>query len=380
MMVGVLVVAAALGTTAAVLRAQEPRAQDVKAEGAPARPYAVQATVDVRWEPTLTEVGEALDEARRQLSGGVGDLYETGGSYQNGVVSITVATSSRDRQEGVDAIRGFVKRLGDDMKARHETAMKEYAANLAVATKGMDEASDGVRAVDAELGALRNELRRVTRRVDVSREGISAAATGLEEEAQKVSIELRAREARKQMMERVVAEIVKRSKEEAKADPILAELEGIVGMRMRELELAQKMHQAATVSMSEVEAMRAKVAEAKIRLLERREQAAKGAGTDTVKGLNDSLLMMSIDIAEQQARLEAVRETLASFERATELLERVDQTMERRQEAAQALAERRAKAREVEMKMGSVRQPTISLRGLEAKPAEVKPMEVKKGY
>src|SRR5438128_3481052 len=103
-------------------------------------------------------------------------------------------------------------------------------------------------------------------------------------------------------MEETIAKLTLEGNAKAHQDPILGELNRLVETRQKESDRIDQLNQQKVVSMQEVEEAHAKVVEARLRLLERREALAGGGNMDLIKQLNRELLTMSINLAEQQAR------------------------------------------------------------------------------
>lgn len=127
-------------------------------------------------------------------------------------------------------------------------------------------------------------------------------------------LELVGLQARREAIQRAMAEQSERLKVVVKDDAIAAQLQQVVSAKEQQLEQRKQMHQRALASSTEVSQFMAAVAEARARLLERQETVADRAGGDVLAAWNRELMNLSVDLAEKQAvlkvmevRLEAIR-------------------------------------------------------------------------
>src|SRR5262249_6105014 len=70
------------------------------------------------------------------------------------------------------------------------------------------------------------------------------------------------------------------------------------------------------------------IAEARAKLLERREAATAAAGGDVIAGWNKELMNLSVDLAECQARAKAINARLDRFSNAGEFISTYDQNQQ----------------------------------------------------
>jgi len=178
-----------------------------------------------------------------------------------------------------------------------------------------------VEGASANLTAARDELSHFlleANGVDLSLAGVMAKATNIQAEEEKVLIDLAGKRARQNLLEERMARIAQETDSKIKDDPVVAELEKVVTLREEELEVTKQLANQPTrtaptaianpplpgkpgATSADVAACEAKVAEARVELLKRRE-AASAAGRELLAKLRDEEVALSLDIKELEAR------------------------------------------------------------------------------
>jgi hypothetical protein len=130
-------------------------------------------------------------------------------------------------------------------------------------------------------------------------------------------------------------------------DPIAAELEKIVKLREREAALKAELQQRGGTTEASLGAAQAAVAEAKARLFERREAAARAGGSDLLGELNKELVTLTISIAENEARQRYVEGRLDGLGRALERVDGFEQSISAAARARQQAEQAEYQAQEV---------------------------------
>jgi chromosome segregation ATPase len=162
----------------------------------------------------------------------------------------------------------------------------------------------------ARISELRAKLQAMSVRVDVSAASLRSAASNLEAERLRLALELIGLKARQEALEAAVASATKRAQEKVKVDEIAAQLQRIVAARSAALDRIRAQQASGVISAAEVEAADAHLAEARARLLERQSAASQTAGADLVGELNKELAMLSVRLAEIEARQKYVTKSL----------------------------------------------------------------------
>jgi hypothetical protein len=183
----------------------------------------------------------------------------------------------------------------------------------------------------------RRKVREAAQLLDASPEAVRAAASRLDQERQKLTLELAGQNARQRALEERVAKLSDVAAARADKDPIAAELEKIVKLREAEAASLLQLFKSGGVNESQVRSAEGQVNEARARLLERREAAAKAAGTELLGELNKELITLSITIVESEARLELVSKRLEGLGRAVDMVDELEQLQASAARAAQML-------------------------------------------
>jgi hypothetical protein len=114
-----------------------------------------------------------------------------------------------------------------------------------------------------------------------------------------------------------------------------------VKLREAAHERTQALYDAKSISRSEVDDTQEKLAEARARLLERRDLVAERTGATILVDLNRELQSVVVAVAEGEAKLAAARKALNGFEQARDELETLQQVEVDREMQAKALARAR---------------------------------------
>lgn len=187
-----------------------------------------------------------------------------------------------------------------------------------------DRAERNLQMLRAELDERRSALRKATGRADAV-QNWADVITGLEQEREKLALDLAGQQARRQAIEKTIATISKQAEERAKEDPIAVEFAKIVELRLAEAERMRLLHREGRISQTEISDVDAKAADARARLLERRELSMRGAGGELLGELNRELMMLSINAAEHGARLELILARLDRFHGSAGEVDRIKQ-------------------------------------------------------
>ncbi len=223
------------------------------------------------------------------------------------------------------AAREFAEALTAQLSALLEESRKMQLRPL------LETAEHDAAEAEAQLGQLRDQilglehnLRRTSGRTDASPQSIQAAATRLEDERQRLELDLAGMEARLDEVQRAHERVSKQVGQEAGDDPVLDELERALATREKLLQVVRKRFEAgAEASQKEVAEAEADYIDAKVQLLERRANAAAArAGGASLAALTQQLQELAIDIRDRKARLKYVNERLTPLRDTPELIAR----------------------------------------------------------
>jgi hypothetical protein len=238
----------------------------------------------------------------------------------------------------VTRFRESMAQAARDSKTRD---LEQIKPDLEAAEKRLAQAADKAR-------RLREELRQVADRADVSAAGIQSAVASLEEERQRLELDVLGKNARREALEEQIAVQSERAAKKVEEDPVMAELRKVVELREDQLKRLEEQHTAGMAPRADLDEAMARLAELRAKLLERRQQATIEAGGEVLATFNRELLTLSVDLREMNARLEFVNKRLDRLRQATELLDPLE-GVEREESNARALAEgARMRGREIE--------------------------------
>ena len=195
----------------------------------------------------------------------------------------------------------------------------------------------------AEFRQLEQQIRQTTGRADASVDAIRSSVPKLDEERQSLKLQVIGKAARQAALAATIERLAKAAGERAGDDPVAAELEKVVAVRERAVEHARELQKAASISTQEVAEAEAVLAEARARLLERRDAVARANGGELLEALNRELATLSIDAAESQAKLAALDALLAKYVDAEELLARAVEVRQDRERHVSDLRDAQAR-------------------------------------
>ena len=192
-----------------------------------------------------------------------------------------------------------------------------------------------------KVNHLRDQLRKVTGRADVTPSVLRAALTSLDMERQKLLLEADATNARRTAIETVLAMAAKKAAEAATGDPVLRELEELRAARAKEVEFLKQQFKSGIVGNQEVLRAQSAEVEARVRVLERKEQAARQVGGTALDDLNRQLLESSVRATEMQARLKSLQVALDTLVQSSSTAEKLEDAENSASNAARDAAQQR---------------------------------------
>lgn len=242
--------------------------------------------------------------------------------------------------------KAFLDALADRVVVGELKAMIQEANAIPVerAAGALETARRRAAQASDEAAKQRQVVRQAAQVLDPSPDAVRQAASRLDQERQRITLELAGQAARQRALEERVAKLSEAAAARVDKDEIAAELDKIVKLREREAALRADLRAQKTISESDVAAAQAQLAEARARLFERREAAARAAGTDLLGELNKELVTLTITIAENQARLKYVEGRLDGLSQALERVDSLEQAI-----AAEGRARRQVEAAEQQL-------------------------------
>jgi hypothetical protein len=308
------------------------------------------------------------------------DWFRTGTSIGTGnIVHTLVVNLPREEvepkgrtpakaKEFLDAVVSSLQKFVDDDFARQRD---EQLQPLQAAR---NESAAQLDAAEREAAELRARMRKLAGRGDISGKTITEAMTRLEEEKQKLELDMMAKTARREALEEGIAEQSKRAQEKVTDDPIAAELEAGVKIREVQLDRLKKMFQSGTASNEEMQEAAAKLAEARAKVLVRKRDAAAEAGGESLAVLNRELMTLAIDLRELKVRLEFVQSHLPGLRDAMDQLDPWERAEANVQSAREDLSKATSELRRTSRSFAVARPPQVSVAKSEnraQRPAEI---------
>jgi DNA repair exonuclease SbcCD ATPase subunit len=192
------------------------------------------------------------------------------------------------------------------------------------------EATQRVAELQAKANELRSKMRTASGRADVSAKNVNESLTKLEEEKQKLELEVMGKKARREALEQQIAKQSVTIEQKVDKDPIVSELQKAADARDEQVKFVkQQVAQGLATPANMTEAVAA-AADAHAKLLQRKREASNEAGGDAVEAFNRELLTLAVDQNELDARLKYIESRLPGLSEATDLasdLDRVDASL-----------------------------------------------------
>jgi chromosome segregation ATPase len=297
------------------------------AQRPPSDTLTAERKVQITWEPTATppdlkgvlsrllgpegagavaeRVLNVKPEAGQQLVKRTGEVGVTDHAYTfSFTVNLGAAPGARP------AAKEFADALVEHLDTLLQAQRREAAAER------LKKVTDEYRDIQFEVEALRLRtrekhaaLRNQSGRADLSAESLQAGIGKLEDERQRLELDLAGMEARLQAVQEEMEKASERAQKDAAADPVIAELERAEATRQKMLAITRKQFEAGQASQTAVSEAEAAMIDARVQLLDRR-GAAAARGGDALAPLTRELQNLAIDIRDRQARLRHVRERL----------------------------------------------------------------------
>lgn len=181
-----------------------------------------------------------------------------------------------------------------------------------------------LKALDAEVDQLSkraDEIRRsqrdlrdhVRQACGLSPENVTPVMLGLERDRFALEIEVKLKSARRQQLAETIAKETAVKSDRADLDEVLQHMQKIVEARQAMLAAQQAARNAKASSEIEFKNAQAELAEAQIRVALRKEELTKPREDTSVERLNRQLLELSVDVTQDQLRLELLKERLTAL-------------------------------------------------------------------
>ena len=237
----------------------------------------------------------------------------------------TVGVDRAIAERYLRAVAGLLeKRLRDSFKATVERESRPYSEYVDSAEAQLHERQERMLEV---LKAFQSDLDRMGLGfVEPTREGVMGAVRSLQGTRQELRLELAGMQARQNAIAQRIAETAKGIERAASTDEIAGELARMVEFREAQVVLTRRQQGSGVATENEVMEAEAQLAEARVRLLSRREDVVRTRGGDRLEGLREELADLAVQTAEIAARLGRLDEQLSEdvMSRAVELAQRYE--------------------------------------------------------
>jgi chromosome segregation ATPase len=177
-------------------------------------------------------------------------------------------------------------------------------------------ALDEVRQLEFNLESLRRRVRekaaalsQAADRSDLTGATVQATIGKLEDERQRLELDLAGMEARLEAVQEQLKETADRAQKLAAGDPVIPELEKAVAAREKRFDITRKLYESGQAPQADVSQAEADLVETRVKLLDRR-GAASARGADALTPLTRETQSLAIDIRDRKARLAQVHSRL----------------------------------------------------------------------
>jgi chromosome segregation ATPase len=188
---------------------------------------------------------------------------------------------------------------------------------------------------EARLRHMRQKLREVSGRTDVTPSTLMNSMASMDESRQKIEMELLAKSARRAALESEIARTAEKIEKQSKSDAIAAELEKVVEAREAQVARIKELVAQNAASQAEMQEAIGRVAEARAKLLQQQRDAAAAAGGAALEAFNRELMSLSIDCKELEAKLAYLSDRLPKLR---EVVDQIDELQRAEREADHARA------------------------------------------
>jgi hypothetical protein len=250
--------------------------------------------------------------------------------------------------EFLDAV---IAKTEEQVRPLYENArakpLKDATRALANSQQRYHQASD-------ELRELRDKLRASAGRVDVSPQSIADALSKLEEEKQKLELDVMGKQARRDALDQQIAKQSQTIQKNVEDDAIAAELQKVVDARQEKVKEMKAMVRSGQATPAMISDSVAAAADAQAKLLQRRHDAAAEAGGDALQAFNREAVTLSVDLSEAKARLKFIDDRLSHLASASDQIDRLERAQAQEQSAAAEVDKRTKALHDLQEKIASL--------------------------
>lgn len=235
--------------------------------------------------------------------------------------------------------------------------------------------------LETEVAVLQRqemELQQAAGQSNLSREFILNQMKNMEDEQNQLQMNLVSMQARKEAINREMAEIAKRSEAKINNDLIIENLRKIRELQKEKLDNLRKLVDKALAPQDDLSDQQEKIARTEIEIAERQEELEKQTGGGSAEKWNIELSEMSIQTAELEARTDFLNTQLMQI-KAKNLLELANQyereVVMKMEPMRKAYEQATRRVNELQKQLDALQPPSITILGGQPEPDEKKAEE-----
>ncbi len=347
------------------------------------------------------DLEELLDSARQQQDRALERLKETGGSLSadgarvkkqlDTIVDLSVLSPQTPVGEAIEVLKNAVnppvqivalwRDLFEQASVEPSTPIEidgmpsiRLGTTLDLLVKGMSDPLPGAPPVvyrirdnvvvigtSATLGMSNTSATGAMTQADIR--ALAAQKNELARAIQSLELDLVSMEARRKAMYMQMEEVRQQADKRLAADTVTRELEKLVQMNTTNLKLLEQRVITGQMAEADLASAQESAARARIELARRREELAKLTGGGRIEQYDSELSKMTIDEAENRARLEVLRKQLDEVQRQLMQASIFDPEAARARIAQETLDLANRRVGELEARMATLQPPTVIMIG-----------------
>lgn len=295
------------------------------------------------------------------------DIPEPGPGEGSIIGQIEVQIDGAEPHHNEAFLRAICERLQQALYGLWESEMSSIGRQLEMSRDELLRAEKKLR----ELQERRRDLLGAGQ-VDLTPEAVMDQIRQLDRERQRMEMDLLGQQARLKAVQQQIQATSERSLASPGGDEMIKPLQAKLEVLRNELKRVEEMNQRGMVPGGDVEKARVAVLEAEVQLVEARRKAAEVGGVEVLGKLNTELAMLSVNVAETEARLTSLREQI---EKARPLVGLVDEyemrVLMEMPRAKRAFETSKLRVEELEQRIRTAVAPTVMvIGGATSKPAK----------
>lgn len=285
------------------------------------------------------------------------------------------------------SILGQIEVLIDGAEPRHNEAfLRAICERLQQALTGLWEKEKT--SIDRQLEMTRDELVRSEKRLrdlqnrrrdlvvagqgDLVPEAVMDQLRRLDHERQRMEMDLLGQQARLKALQQQIQATGERVLDASRDDAMIKPLQEKLELLREQLKRVAEQNKAGVLPESEVQRVRIAMSEAEAQLAEARRKVAQAGGGEVLGKLNTELAMLSVNVAETEARLQYIREQMERNRRLAGAADEYEMTISMEMpHARRAYEMNKLRVEELEQRMRTAVPPMVTvIGGVTSKPAK----------